>query len=222
MKVLDMAGAQRLWDKILSRFDGKAGFKIVKIPGGGGTETNAMLDQGDDQLRVVYSQANGITTLPKSFYLNIGDASFSIPTTQYVDETAEQVGDLSALNTTAKTDLVSAVNEVKAGADEPFRVKKFDPTFNITVPPVTTSDANVDLPKIVLKIEGQEAVDYQIAGMIAYEVFDAATGGNRLNYIPVCQFTGQNQTELSVRGVVAGTEPKTARKIVCWLLLKHR
>lgn len=130
-----------------------------------------------------------------------------------------RTGDLSALATTAKTDLVSALNEVKAGADEPFRVKKFSPAFNITVPSVTSGTPHNSLPKIVLKTEGQEAADYQIVGMIAYEVFNAS--GGRINYIPVCQFTGQNQTELSIRGVVAG-DSEVATKIVCWVLLMHR
>ena len=131
-----------------------------------------------------------------------------------------RMGDLSALTTTAKTDLVSALNEVKAAADAPFLVKKFDPTFEITVPSVAADTPHNDLPKIVLKTTGQEAADYQIAGMIAYEVF--GSDGGRINYIPVCQFTGQNQTELSIRGVVAGTRQTVATKMVCWLLLKRR
>lgn len=140
----------------------------------------------------------------------------------YVDT---QVGDMTALNTSAKTDLVSAINELKFGVDaagEPFRVKQWANSFNVEIPCCTEDITNGSIAKMVFKIEGQEATDYQIVGMIAYEVFDAATGGNRLNCWPVCQFTGQGQTELSVRWTCMGTTRKTARRINAWVLLKHR
>lgn len=133
-----------------------------------------------------------------------------------------RTGDLAALTTTAKSDLVAALNEVKAAANAPFRVKNWAATFDITVPSCTVDTPNGDLPKLVFKIEGQEAVDYQIVGLMGYEIFDATSGGNRINYMPVCQFTGQGQTELSVRGVIAGSEAKNARRINGWVLLKHR
>ena len=72
------------------------------------------------------------------------------------------------------------------------------------------------------KITGQEATDYMIAGMLAYEVFDAKINGNRINCWPICQFTGVNTTELSVRWMCAGTTRKTAKLIRAWVLLKHR
>lgn len=136
---------------------------------------------------------------------------------------ASELGDLSALTTTVKTDAVAAINELKSGLDglgEPFRVKKWAANLNVTVPSCTQDMANTDIPKLVFRITGQEATDYQVVGMIAYEVFDAS--GKRMNYIPVCQFTGQNQTELSVRGCVMGPDPKAAASISAWVLLKHR
>ena len=140
----------------------------------------------------------------------------------YLD--APSVGDLSALTTTAKSDLVSAVNELKSGLDvlgEPFRVKKWGASnLNITVPSCAQDMANTDIPKLTFKITGQEATDYQVVGMIAYEVF--GSDGKRMNYIPVCQFTGQGQTELNVRGCVMGPDSKTAASISAWVLLKHR
>lgn len=131
-----------------------------------------------------------------------------------------RTGDLSALTTTAKTDLVSALNEVKAGADAPFLVKKWAADLDITVPSCTQDMANTDIPKLTFKTTGQEATDYQIVGMIAYELF--GSDGKRMNYIPVCQFTGQNQTELHVRGCVMGPNSKTSSSISAWVLLKHR
>ena len=140
----------------------------------------------------------------------------------YMD--APTVGDLGALTTAAKTDAVAAINELKSGLDslgEPFRVKKWGADkLNITVPSCTQDMSNTNIPKLVFKITGQEATDYQVVGMIAYEVFEAS--GARMNYIPVCQFTGQNSTELSVRGCVMGPDSKTAASISAWVLLKHR
>lgn len=140
----------------------------------------------------------------------------------YMD--APTVGDLGALTTAAKTDAVSAINELKSGLDalgEPFRVKNWAASgLNITVPSCTQDVSNTQIGKLVFRITGEEATDYQIVGMIAYEVLDASNA--RINYIPVCQFTGQNQTELSVRGCVMGPNSKTAAKINAWVLLKHR
>lgn len=91
--------------------------------------------------------------------------------------------------------------------------------LNITVPSVMTDLENTQLPKLVYKSPPQDASNYQIVGMVAYEVFGP---GGRINYIPVCQFTGQNQTELSVRGCVMGPNSKTAVSINAWVLLKRR
>lgn len=141
--------------------------------------------------------------------------------TQYLwNAIATRIGDLSALTTTAKTDLVAALNEVKAGTDAPFAVKKWAANANVEIPYCTEDVANASIPKMTFKIEGQEAIDYQVVGMIAYEVFDAS--GARVNCWPVCQFTGQNTTELSVRWMCSGTTRKTATRIVSWVLLMRR
>lgn len=135
------------------------------------------------------------------------------------------VGDLTTLTTTDKSSAVAAINEVKFGLDnlgEPFRVKNWAGTFNISIPFCTEDIPNGDIPKIVFSIDAVEGADYQIVGMIAYEVFDAASGGNRINCWPVCQFTGNGQKELSVRWMCGGTTRKTAKRINAWVLLKHR
>lgn len=134
-----------------------------------------------------------------------------------------KTGDLAALTTTAKTDLVAALNEVKAGvesAGEPFRLKKWASDLNMEIPHCSEDVSNGEITKMTYKIEGQEAVDFMVAGMIAYEVFDG--GGSRINCWPVCQFTGQNTTELSVRWMCGGTTRKTATRVSAWVLLKHR
>lgn len=105
---------------------------------------------------------------------------------------------------------------------EPFRVKQWANSFNVEIPTCTEDISNTAIPKMVFSIDNVEGADYQIVGMIAYEVFDAASGGNRINCWPVCQFTGNGQKELSVRWMCGGTTRKTARRINAWVLLKHR
>lgn len=151
-------------------------------------------------------------------------SSFAQPTGKpYTDSVT---GNLANLATTEKTNLVGAVNELKLGLDglgEPFRVKQWGSnTLNVEIPYCTEDIANASIPKMVFSIDDVEGADYQIVGMIAYEIFDAASGGNRINCWPVCQFTGNGQKELSVRWMCAGTTRKTAKRISAWVLLKHR
>lgn len=137
---------------------------------------------------------------------------------EYIDG---KTGDLSNLATTEKTNLVSAINEVYEKSGEPFRVKEWNVTNLTTVIPTCTTDiANTSIDKFLYKITGQEATDYQIVGMIAYQVTDSS--GSRINCWPVCQFTGQGQTELNVRFMCGGTTNKTAARLQGWVLLKHR
>lgn len=150
-------------------------------------------------------------------------AHFWSKTKTYIDG---KLGDLSTLTTTDKTSAVSAINEIDfavKGLGEPFRVKQWVANnLNVSILPCTDDSANTSLAKMVFTIDGQEGINYQIVGMIAYEVFDAASGGNRINCWPVCQFTGNGQKELSVRWTCMGTTQKTAKRINAWVLLKHR
>lgn len=132
------------------------------------------------------------------------------------------LGDLAALTTDDKSSLVNAINEVYEKSGEPFRVKQWANSFNVEIPTCTEDISNTAIPKTVFSIDNVEGADYQIVGMIAYEVFDAASGGNRINCWPVCQFTGNGQKELSVRWMCGGTTRKTAKRINAWVLLKHR
>lgn len=150
-------------------------------------------------------------------------ARFWSKTKTYIDW---KLGDLLTLTTTDKTSAVAAINEIDfavKGLGEPFRVKQWAANnLNVSILPCTDDSANTSLAKMVFTIDGQEGIDYQIVGMIAYEVFDAASGGNRINCWPVCQFTGNGQKELSVRWTCMGTTQKTAKRINAWVLLKHR
>lgn len=152
---------------------------------------------------------------------------FYLPTIDLFNETTQnlqtQLGTLTDLTTDDKTSLVNAINEVYEKSGEPFRVKQWGSnTLNVTIPTCTSDISNTQIAKMVFSIDAVEGADYQIVGMIAYEVFDAATGGNRINCWPVCQFTGNGQKELSVRWMCGGTTDKVAKRINAWVLLKHR
>ena len=199
----------------------KASLNIAAIHGGGGgDEISATVSQGTDSVNVNYYKDS---EPPNSLNLNIGEDSFRVPTTDYVDGA---VGDLTMLTTTNKSSAVAAINEIDfavKGLGEPFRVKQWGSnTLNVEIPYCTEDIANASIPKMVYSIDDVEGADYQIVGMLAYEVFDAASGGNRINCFPVCQFTGNGQKELSVRWACMGTTRKTAKRINAWVLLKHR
>lgn len=132
-------------------------------------------------------------------------------------------GDLADLVTTDQSSLVAAINEVAGASGEPFRVKNWaSNSLNVSIPICTDEIANTSIPQMIFTIDDTEGAEYQIVGMIAYEVFDAASGGNRINCWPVCQFTGNGQKSLTVRMMCGGTSAKTARRINAWVLLKRR
>lgn len=147
--------------------------------------------------------------------------SYELPNIDYVNW---KLWDLTNLTTDNKDNLVNAINEVYEKSWEPFRVKNWASSWSagVEIEPCTSDKTNSQLAKMVFSIDAVEWADYQIVGMISYEVFDNTSGGNRLNVWPVCQFTWNWQKELSVRWVCAGTTVKTAKRINAWVLLKHR
>ena len=143
---------------------------------------------------------------------------------QNIDGIENELGDLSLLTTDDKSSLVNAINEVYEKSGEPFRVKNWASAFpsGVVIPVCTKEIANTSIAKMTFSISAEEGADYQIVGMIAYEVFNATSGGSRINCWPVCQFTGNGQKELGVRWACMGTSDKTAYRINAWVLLKHR
>ena len=140
------------------------------------------------------------------------------------------IGNLATLTTTDKTDLVSAINEVKFGLDglgEPFRLQDFNQQINVTIPLVSQELANTSIPNVDIDLNtidptGALNEQFAIAGLAKYEVYDATSGGNRINVFPVCSFSMNSQRTLRVRMMCAGTSAKTARRIQGAILLKHR
>lgn len=163
--------------------------------------------------------ARGLITIDATPTTNSTNAVSSGGTKSYVDGLT---GDLTTLTTEDKADLVSAINEVNANASSIFKVVNWSSSFNVPIPFCTEDIANTSIPKIEFSITDEEGAIYQVVGMIAYEVFDAASGGNRINCWPVCQFTSNGQKTLSVRFMCAGTSRKVAQRINAWVLLKKR
>lgn len=123
-------------------------------------------------------------------------------------------------------------NKIKSGQDdlqaqidalgEPFRLMDFSQQLNITIPSIQNDISNTSIPNIDITISGTVAENFAIASLAKYEVYDAASGGNRLNVVPVCSFSMSGQTILRVRMMAAGPNSKTARRIQGAVLLKHR
>lgn len=148
----------------------------------------------------------------------------------YIDSHSGGGGDIDdALSTESENAvqnkvITAKINELEfeiANLGEPFRVKSWaSSTLNVTIPVCTTEIDNTSIGSLDFSIDDTEGADYQIVGMVAYEIFDA--NDKRINCWPVCQFTGNGQKTLRVRMMCGGTANKVAKRISAWVLLKHR
>ena len=124
------------------------------------------------------------------------------------------------------TDLATLLFDVDAGKNA-FMLKDFTQQINITLPAVTADVANTSIPNMDIDLDvidptGDLNTNFAIAGIAKYEVYDAASGGNRLNAFPVCSFSMNGQRTLRIRMMCGGTLSKNARRVQGALLLKHR
>lgn len=113
------------------------------------------------------------------------------------------------------------------GLGEPFRLKDFSQTINVTIPSISADIANTQIPSVDIDLDvidptGALNEQFAISSLGKYEVYDAVSGGNRLNVVPVCTFSMSGQRILRIRFMCAGPNPKTARRIDGAILLKHR
>ena len=110
---------------------------------------------------------------------------------------------------------------------EPFRLQDFNQQINAVIPSITTDVSNTNIPNVDIDLDiidptGELNANFAIAALAKYEVYDATSGGNRLNVTPICSFSMNGQRVLRVRMMCAGTTSKTARRIQGAILLKHR
>lgn len=147
----------------------------------------------------------------------------AIPT---VDQTYNGMSTNAQSGIAIQTQVTNLQNQID-GLGEPFRLQDFNQQINVTIPCITedisnTSIPNVDIDLDVIDPTGQLNQNFAIASLAKYEVFDAPSGGNRLNVTPVCSFSMNSQRTLRVRMMCAGTQRKIALRISGALLLKHR
>ena len=119
------------------------------------------------------------------------------------------------------------VDDAVAPALGMFLLKDFNQQVNLTIPHCNQDIANTSIPNMDVDLDvidptGNLNQEYAIASLAKYEVYDATSGGNRLNCWPVCSFSMNGQRTLRLRMLCAGTTSKTARRIQGALLLKHR
>lgn len=105
---------------------------------------------------------------------------------------------------------------------DPFMLLDFSQKLSINIPVCTSDVANTGIPNIDVAINDTLGADWAIASLAKFEVYDAATGGNRINCWPVCQFSMNGQKTLRLRMMCAGTSAKAAGRIQGAILLKHR
>lgn len=105
---------------------------------------------------------------------------------------------------------------------EPFRLLDFSQQINATIPSITTDVANTSIPNVDVIISGETGDNFAIASLAKYEVYDAASGGNRINVTPICMFSMNGQKTLRLRMMAAGPNSKAAKRIQGAILLKHR
>lgn len=231
---LNYGGLSRLWDRIKKYIDEKP-TPIVDVTDSAKTVTLKPSQEGTSatiQLNIVENSENNTTELKvvskakdenKTKELLIPNKKYVESKISGLEDVSEKIGDLLTLKTVNTKNLVEAINEVYEKSEDPFRVKHWvEKDLNVTIPVCTTDIKNTQIDKITFSLSEEEGKDYQIVGMIAYEIFDSSNDGNRINCWPVCQFTGNGQKELNVRWTCMGTTNKVARRISAWVLLKHR
>lgn len=105
---------------------------------------------------------------------------------------------------------------------DPFMLLDFQQQINASIPYCTEEITNTSIPNVDISINDTLGADWAIASLAKFEVYDATSGGNRINCWPICQFSMNTQKTLRLRMMCAGTSRKTARRIAGAILLKHR
>ena len=144
--------------------------------------------------------------------------------------TIDQTYDGTSTNAQSGVAIQTQVDNLQTqidGLGEPFRLQDFTQQINLTIPHCNQDIANTSIPNMDIDLDiidptGALNQSFAIAELAKYEVYDATSGGNRINCWPVCLFSMNGQRVLRIRMMCAGTTGKTARRIAGALLLKHR
>ena len=144
--------------------------------------------------------------------------------------TIDQTFDGTSLNAQSgaaiQPELTNLQNQID-GLGEPFRLQDFTQTIDVTFPCITEDIANTSIPNMDIDLDvidptGELNRNFAIASLAKYEVYNAASGGQRINVVPVCQFSMNGQRTLRVRMMCAGSTRVRGLRISGALLLKHR
>lgn len=154
------------------------------------------------------------------------DSGVSISSIPTVDQTYDGTS-ANAQSGVAVQSQVSNLQTQIDGLGEPFRLQDFNQQINVTFPCVTEDIANTSIPNMDIDLDvidptGQLNQNFAIASLAKYEVYNASSGGSRLNVFPVCSFSMNQQRTLRVRMMCAGSTRVTGLRISGALLLKHR
>ena len=185
-----------------------------------GPEIKSTITQGANYIEISCNKRLD-NLIPNLIYATINDYRIPIPTHQYIKNVNSSIHDTNSriLQNNVRIDaLEKGVNALKTE----FVLKDFNTTFSspITIPNVTSDVANTSIPNVDITIEGDEATQYAIAGMVKYEVKNAS--GQRLNCFPICSFSMNGQTTLRIRMMCAGSSSVQASSINGAILLKRR
>lgn len=158
--------------------------------------------------------------------------SGNIAITSSADTTMSDTSTNPVQNKVIKSYVDNATSDLQFqidGLGEPFRLLDFTQTFSagLTIPScnqnlANTAIANVDVDLNVIDSSGALNRDFAVAGLLKYEIYDAVSGGNRLNCWPVTTFSMSGQQTLRIRMMCAGTTNQIMKRIQGTVLLKHR
>ena len=198
------------------------GKRLPKGDGGGGHEFVTQLPQtGVEGIEyILMDDLDDPTTFQGTYVFNKENNSY-VATSGGSTVTVDDALSNTSPNPVQNKVITEKITELEDGR---ARIKQVYLSFanGLDVPPVTQDIQNTAIPKIDIKLSDAEAANWGIVGLTGWEFHDQEPGGSRVNYMPVCVFTQNNQTTLTIRGVAVGQNWKYIKRGVLWVLMRHR
>ena len=196
---------------------------VVLPQTGGGT---ARFDDASVTTATAEDVASGKVFLSSNGTVTVGTGSGGGAVTSVNGQTGDVVLDAADVGALPDTTVipVQSVNGMIGDVvvPDPFMLLDFSLIIDVSIPSCLNDIANTSIPNVDVSITDELGADWAIASLAKYEVFDAETGGNRINVFPVCMFSMNKQKTLRLRMMAAGPNAKTAKRISGAVLLKHR